>query len=147
MAVSLISLSGSSRRRGQKYKPKAEINVTPMVDVMLVLLIVFMITATMLTPGVPVDLPKVDANALSTENEPLTITILADGQVLLMQTEIEVEALVPKLTAIAKNGMQERIFLRADKSVDYGTVMTVMAKIHGAGFVNLGLVTAASSSP
>ncbi|MBL4618087.1 MAG: protein TolR [Robiginitomaculum sp.] len=141
MSISLTSLSGSGRRRGQKYKPRAEINVTPMVDVMLVLLIVFMITAPLMTPGVPVDLPEVDAKVLNADSEPLTITILADGKVYLMDTEIEVNDLVAKLSAIAENGVQERIFLRADKAVDYGSVMNVMAKVHGAGFVNLGLVT------
>jgi biopolymer transport protein TolR len=141
MSVSLSSLSGSNRRRGQKYTPRAEINVTPMVDVMLVLLVVFMITAPLMTSGVPVDLPEADANALNADAEPLTITIMADGSVYLMETEIEVENLVPKLQAIAANGMQERIFLRADKNTDYGSVMNVMARVHKAGFVNLGLVT------
>ncbi len=141
MGVMSTSLSGSGRRRGQKYKPRAEINVTPMVDVMLVLLIVFMITAPLMTPGVPVDLPEADAKALNADSEPLTITVLADGKVYLMETEIEVEDLVDRLTAIAENGVQERIFLRADKATDYGSVMDVMARVHRAGFVNLGLVT------
>jgi len=141
MAVSMTSLSAASRRRGQKYTPRAEINVTPMVDVMLVLLIVFMITATMMTPGVPVDLPDADAKVLNIDNEPLVITVRADGTVFLMDTEIDIKELIPRLTAIAENGVQERVFLRADKSVDYGAVMQVMAKVHSAGFVNLGLVT------
>jgi biopolymer transport protein TolR len=141
MAVTLTALSGSSRRRGQRYRPRAEINVTPMVDVMLVLLIVFMITAPLLTVGVPVELPKTDAHSLSAETEPLTITVRGDGSVYLQESEIELDALVSRLKAIAGNGYEERIFLRADTSTDYGAVMRVMARIHAAGFTNIGLVT------
>ncbi len=141
MSISLTSLSGKTRRRGQKYQVRAEINVTPMVDVMLVLLVVFMITAPLMVTGVPVDLPKADAKALSADAEPLSISIQADGTVYLMDHEIKADDLVAKLTAISKNGKQERIFIRADKATDYGTVMGIMASIHGAGFVNLGLVT------
>lgn len=141
MAVTLAALSGAGRRRGQRYRPRAEINVTPMVDVMLVLLIVFMVTAPLLTVGVPVELPKTDARSLNTETEPLTITVRADGAVFLQETVIELDKLVPRLTAIAGNGYEERIFLRADKSTDYGEVMRVMARVHAAGFTNLGLVT------
>jgi len=141
MSVSLSSLSGSSRRRGPKYQTRAEINVTPMVDVMLVLLVVFMITAPLMVTGVQIDLPDASAKALEADTEPLTITVMSDGKVYLMETEIAVPELVPKLSAIAKNGMQERIFLRADKATDYGSVMDVMAKVHSAGFTNLALVT------
>lgn len=141
MSISLTSLSGSGRKRGQKYQPRAEINVTPVVDVMLVLLIVFMITAPLMSSGVEVDLPEVTAKPLSIASEPLTITVDAAGKVYLMDTEIEVKDLIPKLEAIAQNGTQERIFLRADQTVSYGSVMDVMAKIHKAGYVNLALVT------
>ncbi len=141
MAVTLTALSGSGRRRGQRYRPRAEINVTPMVDVMLVLLIVFMITAPLLTVGVPVELPKTDAHSLNAETEPLTITVRNDGSVFLQETQVELDTLVPQLTAIAGNGYEERIFLRADTSTDYGEVMKVMARIHAAGFTNIGLVT------
>ncbi len=141
MAVTLVALSGAGRRRGQRYRPRAEINVTPMVDVMLVLLIVFMITAPLLAVGVPVDLPKTDAHSLNAETEPLTITVRPDGSVFLQETPIDLEVLVPRLTAIAGNGYEERIFLRADKNTAYGEVMKVMARIHSAGFTNIGLVT------
>ena len=141
MAITLTALSGAGRRRGQRYRPRAEINVTPMVDVMLVLLIVFMITAPLLTVGVPVDLPKTNAHAMNAQSEPLTITVRADGGVYLQDTPIALDKLVPRLTAIAGNGYEERIFLRADKSADYGDVMKVMARIHAAGFSNIGLVT------
>ncbi len=141
MAVILTALSGAGRRRGQRYRPRAEINVTPMVDVMLVLLIVFMITAPLLAVGVPVELPKTEARSLNAETEPLTITVQPDGSVFLQETPIELEVLVPRLTAIAGNGYEERIFLRADKTTDYGEVMKVMARIHAAGFTNIGLVT------
>ncbi len=141
MSVSLSPLSGAGRRKGQRYRPRAEINVTPMVDVMLVLLIVFMITAPLLTVGVPVDLPKTAAHALSADKEPLTITVHADGGLYVQESEITLEALIPRLKAIAGNGYKERIFLRADKTADYGDVMKVMASIHAAGFTNLGLVT------
>lgn len=141
MAITLSALSGSGRRRGQRYRPRAEINVTPMVDVMLVLLIVFMITAPLLTVGVPVDLPKTNAHAMNAQSEPLTITVRNDGSVYLQDTQIALDKLVPRLTAIAGNGYEERIFLRADKSADYGDVMKVMARIHAAGFSNIGLVT------
>ncbi len=141
MAVTLTALSGAGRRRGQRYRPRAEINVTPMVDVMLVLLIVFMITAPLLTVGVPVDLPKTDAHAMNAQSEPLTITVRDDGSVYIQDTPISLGKLVPRLRAIAGNGYEERIFLRADKRADYGDVMKVMARIHAAGFTNIGLVT------
>ncbi len=141
MSVSLSSLSGSSRRRGQRYKVRAEINVTPMVDVMLVLLVVFMITAPLMVTGVKINLPDARAKVLEAKEEPLTITVMSDGKVYLMETEIPTAELVAKLSAIAENGMQERIFLRADKATDYGAVMDVMARVHSAGFTNLALVT------
>jgi len=141
MSISLSSLSGSGRKRGQKYKPRAEINVTPMVDVMLVLLIVFMITAPLMTTGIDVNLPEVVAKPITIDAEPLTITIDATGKVYLMETEIATDDLVAKLIAISKNGAQERIVLQADKDIDYGAVMSVMARVHSAGFVNLALAT------
>ena len=119
----------------------AEINVTPFVDVMLVLLIVFMVTAPLLTAGVPVDLPKTRAQALGQEREPLSVTVRRNGRIYLQNTPIDEDALVPKLTAIAANGYDQRIFVRGDKSVDYGRVMEVMALISAAGFTHIGLVT------
>jgi biopolymer transport protein TolR len=133
---------GGGRGRGRfKRAPMAEINVTPMVDVMLVLLIVFMVAAPLLTVGVPVDLPKTQAAALSGDNEPLTITIDAKGQIFLQETPVEPDALVPRLTAIAQNGYEQRIFVRADGAIDYGRVMDVMGRISSAGFSKVGLVT------
>jgi biopolymer transport protein TolR len=128
-------------RRGRRIRPMAEINVTPFVDVMLVLLIVFMVTAPLLTVGVPVDLPKTKAQALSQDREPLSVTVRHDGTIWLQNTPIAEDALVPKLTAIAANGYDQRIFVRGDKSVDYGRVMEVMALISAAGFTHIGLVT------
>jgi biopolymer transport protein TolR len=133
---------GGGRGRGRfKRAPMAEINVTPMVDVMLVLLIVFMVAAPLLTVGVPVDLPKTQAASLSGDNEPLTITIDGKGQIFLQETPVEPDDLVPRLTAIAQNGYEQRIFVRADSTIDYGRVMDVMGRISSAGFSKVGLVT------
>lgn len=119
----------------------SEINVTPFVDVMLVLLIVFMVTAPLLTVGVPVDLPKTRAQPLSQDREPLSVSVRRDGSIYLQNTRISQDDLVPRLTAIAANGYDERIFVRGDKAVDYGRVMEVMALISAAGFTHIGLVT------
>jgi biopolymer transport protein TolR len=128
-------------RRGRRIRPMAEINVTPFVDVMLVLLIVFMVTAPLLTVGVPVDLPKTKAQALSQDREPLSVTVKRDGSIWLQNTRISEDDLVPRLTAISASGYDQRIFVRGDKSVDYGRVMQVMALISAAGFTHIGLVT------
>jgi biopolymer transport protein TolR len=128
-------------RRGRRIRPMAEINVTPFVDVMLVLLIVFMVTAPLLTVGVPVDLPKTKAQALSQDREPLSVTVRRDGSIFLQNTHVSEDDLVPRLTAIAANGYDQRIFVRGDRSVDYGRVMQVMALISAAGFTHIGLVT------
>ena len=130
------------RRGGRRVKPMSEINVTPFVDVMLVLLIVFMIAAPLLTVGVPIELPETQAKPLQDDREPLTITVNREGEVFLQETAIEVDTLVPKLLAISDNGYEERIYVRGDKDVDYGTVMNVMATISAAGFRRIGLVTA-----
>jgi len=120
----------------------AEINVTPMVDVMLVLLIIFMVSAPLLTVGVPVDLPQTRAKTLDQDKEPLTVSVTPKG-VYLQNTEIPVEELVPKLKAIteARGGTDERIFVRGDKQVEYGTVMKVMGRLSEAGFRRVALVT------
>lgn len=137
--------SGSGRgrrgRRGRRNSLNAEINVTPLVDVMLVLLIVFMIAAPLLSVGVPVELPKTDAKSLPSEQEPITITVDTNGLIFLQETEIALDDLAPRLIAIASNGYDERIYLRGDEASDYGAVMKVMARINAAGFSNLGLVT------
>ena len=128
-------------RRARRRRPISEINVTPFVDVMLVLLIVFMVTAPLLTVGVPVDLPKTRAQALGQDREPLSVTIKRGGQIYLQNTPIADENLVPKLAAIAANGYEQRIFVRGDKDVDYGRVMAVMGMLSEAGFTHIGLVT------
>jgi len=131
----------SARGRGRlKRRAMAEINVTPFVDVMLVLLIVFMVTAPLLTVGVPVDLPKTRAKALGQDREPLQVTIARDG-VYVQKMKVPRDELVPKLTAIAGAGYDQRIFVRGDKAVAYGEVMTVMGELSAAGFTHIGLVT------
>ena len=122
----------------------AEINVTPFVDVMLVLLIIFMVTAPLLTVGVPVDLPKTRAQALGQDREPLSVTVKRDGTIYLQNARISEEALVEKLKAISENGYKQRIFVRGDEKVDYGRVISVMASLNAAGFTNIGLVTDAA---
>ena len=128
-------------RRSRRRRPISDINVTPFVDVMLVLLIVFMVTAPLLTVGVPVDLPKTHAQPLSQDREPLSITIKSDGHIFLQNTPIADEELVPKLAAIAQNGYDQRIFVRGDKSANYGRVIEVMGMLNAAGFTHIGLVT------
>jgi len=130
---------GNGKRRGGR--PMAEINVTPFVDVMLVLLIVFMVTAPLLTVGVPVDLPQTRAKSLGEDREPLAVTIDNSGRIFLQNTPIGEEDLVPKLIAISNNGYNQRIFVRCDKAVDYGKVMQVMGLLNSAGFTRIGLVT------
>ncbi len=128
-------------RRSKRRRPLAEINVTPFVDVMLVLLIVFMVTAPLLVAGVPVDLPKTQAQALTQSNEPLSVTIKSNGQIFLQNTRIADDQLVPRLTAIAANGYDQRVLVRGDAAVDYGRVMQVMGALNAAGFTHIGLVT------
>ena len=126
--------------RGRRHV-MAEINVTPFVDVMLVLLIVFMVTAPLLTAGVPVDLPKTHAQPLGQDREPLSVTIRSNGKIYLQNTPVTEDDLVPRLTAIAANGYEQRIFVRGDRTVDYGRVMEVMGLLSQAGFTHIGLVT------
>lgn len=132
------------RHRRRRAAVMAEINVTPMVDVMLVLLIIFMVAAPLLTVGVPIDLPQTQAKTLDIDKEPLTLSVKVDGKVFLGEnTEIQLDEIVAKLTAItaARAGMDERIFVRGDKKVDYGTVMKVMGRLSAAGFKRVALVT------
>ncbi len=121
----------------------SEINVTPMVDVMLVLLIIFMVSAPLLTVGVPIDLPQTQAKSLDQDKEPLTLSVNVKGQVFLQNSEIQIEELVPKLKAVTerRGGFEERIYVRGDRKVDYGTVMRVMGRISQAGFRRVALVT------
>jgi biopolymer transport protein TolR len=144
MAMSVGQKAGRGGRGGRRSRRSAlmsEINVTPFVDVMLVLLIIFMVAAPLLTVGVPIDLPETQARALNSETQPITVSINETGQVFLQETEIPIDEVVPKLQAIATTGYDERIYVRGDKTADYGTVMRVMARISAAGYKNLGLVT------
>ena len=144
MAVSLHQSNGGGNRfrQARRFRAMSEINVTPMVDVMLVLLIVFMVAAPLLTVGVPIDLPKTKADALKGQDEPLSITVNAQGKVYLQETEIaNVEELVPRLSAIANNKKDTRIFIRGDRSINYGRVMEVLGQINGAGFTQVALIT------
>jgi biopolymer transport protein TolR len=134
-------MSHNDRRRGRRRHLMSEINVTPFVDVMLVLLIIFMIAAPLLTVGVPIDLPETEARALNSETQPITISVNETGQIYLQETEIALNEIVPKLEQIAQTGYEERIYVRGDRTADYGAVMKVMARISSAGFGNLGLVT------
>ncbi|HKD46580.1 MAG TPA: protein TolR [Rhizomicrobium sp.] len=136
-----IMQPGVSRGRRNRRRPLAEINVTPFVDVMLVLLIVFMVTAPLLTVGVPVDLPKTRAPALGQDKEPLSVTISKNGRIYLQKEVVTQDQLVPKLQAISQNGYDQRIFVRGDQTVDYGRVMIVMGLLASAGFTHIGLVT------
>lgn len=129
------------RRRGRHHALMSEINVTPFVDVMLVLLIIFMVAAPLMTVGVPIDLPETRANALNSDTQPITVSVNEQGQIYLQETEISIEEVVPRLEAIAQTGYEERIYVRGDRAADYGTVMRVMARISAAGFRNIGLVT------
>lgn len=130
----------SRRARRRSSQPMSEINITPMVDVMLVLLIIFMVTAPMLTIGVPVELPKTEAEPLRSDKEPLTITIDQDGKIFIQETEITADEIVPKLIAISKNGYDEPIFVRGDRRIDYGLFMKVLGTIKSAGFHRFTLV-------
>ena len=136
--------SGGGGRRGRRRAAvMAEINVTPMVDVMLVLLIIFMVSAPMLTVGVPLDLPQTQAKSLEQDKEPLQLSVDIGGKIFINDKEVALPDLVTKLKAIteARGGMKERIFMRADKKADYGTVAKVMGQLSGAGFKRLALVT------
>ena len=130
----------SGRRRNGRFKPMAEINVTPMVDVMLVLLIIFMVTAPLLTVGIPVNLPQTKAEPLSNPDEPIVVTINDKGAIYLQETTVGDDALVPRLQAITENKPDTKIFVRGDKKIDYGRVMQVMGLIKSAGFTQVALV-------
>ena len=135
--------AGSRARYGtrRRFQPIADINVTPLVDVMLVLLIVFMVTAPLLTVGVQVDLPKVQNEPISAQEEPLVVTIRKDGEIALMQTPIAIEQLVPRLMAITANKPDTQVYLRGDQAINYGRVMEVMAALTSAGFTKVALIT------
>jgi biopolymer transport protein TolR len=143
MGVTPASAVAAARRRKprRRHTPMAEINVTPFVDVMLVLLIIFMVAAPLLTVGVPIDLPETQAKALEGDTEPITVSIGADGKIFLQDEEVEADRLVSVLQAMAKGGLDERIFVRGDRNADYGTIMRVMGRLNSAGYRRIGLVT------
>ncbi|MEM1318279.1 MAG: protein TolR [Pseudomonadota bacterium] len=141
MSVGNSGVSGGRRRRSRRHAPMSEINVTPFVDVMLVLLIIFMVAAPLLTVGVPIDLPESQARQLNSETQPITISVREDGKVFLQETEIDPAEIVPKLTAIAENGYDERLYVRGDRATNYGTVMRIMGALNAAGYKKIGLVT------
>ncbi|MEX0316636.1 MAG: protein TolR [Ruegeria sp.] len=145
MGAAVQQSADNGRRRGRRRgraQPMAEINVTPFVDVMLVLLIIFMVAAPLLTVGVPVDLPKTAANALPSDSEePLTVTLTGDGRVQIQTTDVARAELIGKLRAIAAERSSDRVFLRADGGIPYAQVMQVMGALNAGGFSNVGLVT------
>ena len=145
MGVSVSTNSGSRRRgrgRRRSLKPMSEINVTPFVDVILCLLIIFMVAAPLMTVGVPIDLPDTAAEALPTEEEePLTVTLAPDGQVMIQTTPVAMEQLITRLQAVASERSSTRIFLRADGAIPYEDVMRIMGALNAGGFREIGLVT------
>jgi biopolymer transport protein TolR len=141
-----MSLNSGGRGRG-RYRPLAEINVTPLVDVMLVLLIIFMVTAPLMTSGVSVDLPKTNAQPVNSDSEPLTVSIKANGSIFLQDEAVEVSDLVGKLQAIAKNNPERRIFVRGDKDLAYGRIMEVMGTITQGGFTKVALLAEQTQAP
>ena len=126
---------------GRRHRPMGEINVTPFVDVMLVLLIVFMVTAPLLTVGIPVDLPKVKASALTDQKDPLEITVKLGGEIYLGESKVELENLIPRLNAITELNKETNINVRGDRVVAYGRIMEIMSLINSAGYIKVALVT------
>ena len=127
--------------RSSKKEPISEINVTPFVDVMLVLLIIFMVTAHLLTVGVQVDLPETSADTLPEETEPLTLTINAKGEIFIQETKVEYEKIIAKIMAVSNNRTDTRIFVRGDKTINYGRVLEIMGMLSGSGFTKVALIS------
>tara|TARA_B100000686_G_C16315772_1_gene725655 strand:+ start:51 stop:467 length:417 start_codon:yes stop_codon:yes gene_type:complete len=127
--------------RSSETEPMSEINVTPFVDVMLVLLIIFMVTAPLLTVGVQVDLPETSADTLPEESEPLTLTINAKGEVFIQETKIEFKNIIQKILAVSNNRTDTRIYVRGDKTINYGRVLEVMGMLSGSGFTKVALIS------
>ena len=141
MVMKSAQFGGRSSRRRVHYQPMSEINVTPFVDVMLVLLIVFMVTAPLLTVGVPIDLPKTKAQSISDSVEPLVVSINDEGEIYIQDTTVELKNLIARLSAITENKADTRIYVRGDRTIDYGRVMEVMGRINNAGFTRVALIT------
>ena len=140
MATNIKTLP-NNRRRSRKNTPISDINVTPLVDVMLVLLIVFMVTAPLLTVGVPIELPKTAAKQMTDDNEPLTITIDKNSKIYIQEMEIDFDELAEKLEAIGQSNYDQKIYINGDKDISYEVLMKVMAKISSSGYTSIGLVT------
>jgi len=139
---------GRSRRRSRKRSsPITDLNMTPFIDVVLVLLIIFMVAAPLLTVGVPIELPKSAAKPLQEETKPITISVNVNGEVFIQEQPVSLDELVTKLAAIAKGGTEERVFIRGDKTANYGLMMQVMGRISGAGYKKIGLVTEQDTAP
>ncbi len=145
MGMAVGGAGGSGGRRGRRSRmrrgPIADMNMTPFIDVMLVLLIIFMVAAPMMTVGVPVDLPETRAKAMEGQTQPVTVSVDGQGRIFIMDAELKLDDLVPKLQAIAKNGVEERILVRGDRTTDYGTILRVMGRLNDAGFKKIGLVS------
>lgn len=137
----MAAATAGPRRRGRGRAPMSEINVTPLVDVMLVLLVVFMVTAPLLTAGVPVELPRTPASTMVGQDEPLVVTVNREGEVFLQETRVEPDSLAPRLQAIAGVRPDTRIFVRADRALAYGRVMGVIGRLNAAGFRRVALIT------
>lgn len=144
MSSYLAPRKGGSGR--QQTRPMSEINVTPFVDVMLVLLVIFMVTAPLLTVGVQIDLPKTKAAVISGQDEPLSVSVDAGGNIYIQDTEVKMDTLVPRLIAITGKNPDVRIFVRGDRAVNYGRVMTVMGRINAAGYRKIALITSQGDS-
>lgn len=146
MAMMTASSGRGGRRRGRRgrggHAPMSDINVTPLVDVMLVLLIVFMVAAPLLTVGVPIELPKTNAKSLNTEQKPITISVSSDGQVYLQNNPVPLDQLVDQVGALAQGDTAQRIYVRGDTDANYGAVMKVMGALSAAGYSKIGLITA-----
>ena len=140
MATNIKTLP-NNRRRSRKNNPISDINVTPLVDVMLVLLIVFMVTAPLLTVGVPIELPKTSAKQMTDDKEPLTITIDKNSKIYIQEMEIDFDDLTEKLDAIGQSNFDQKIYINGDKDISYEVLMRVMAKISSSGYTSIGLVT------
>ena len=137
----MYSLNQNYKKTKKRYNLMSEINVTPFVDVMLVLLIIFMVTAPLLTVGIPVDLPKVKSNALTDQKDPLEVSVKLDGRVFLGESEVKVENIIQRLNAITDQNIETRIYLRGDKVVAYGRMMEIMSIINSAGYKKVALIT------
>lgn len=141
MAVGGGGGGGRRGRRRARTRMMSEMNMTPFIDVMLVLLIIFMVAAPMMTVGVPVDLPETRAKAMEGQTQPITVSVDGQGRIFIQDAELKLDELVPKLQAIAKNGIDERVYVRGDKITDYGSILRVMGRLNDAGFKKIGLVS------